>query len=81
MDSCCMALKVNAHLAQASKGGLKNEDQGFWGERLRGSLNNNVLVNQIPKRLSSGKNGRKVKPGVAFSVLTSNDTAVETKVT
>ncbi|RVX12190.1 Glucose-1-phosphate adenylyltransferase large subunit 1 [Vitis vinifera] len=40
MDSCCVTFKAKAHLAKASRGGLSNGDNAFWGERIRGSLNN-----------------------------------------
>ncbi|KAJ9704757.1 hypothetical protein PVL29_003011 [Vitis rotundifolia] len=73
MDSCCVTLKTKAHLAKASRGGLSNGDNEFWGERMRGSLNNSGWVSQLAKGLKTEKRPRKIKPGVAFSVITSNN--------
>lgn len=73
MDFCCAAPKPNGHLGKASQGGLRCEENGIFGERIRGSLENkswfkNQSLGTEKKRL------KKAKPGVAFSVLTSNDT-------
>ncbi|KAJ7967304.1 Glucose-1-phosphate adenylyltransferase [Quillaja saponaria] len=73
MASGCVTFKANTHLAKATKGDLSHRDNGFWGERIKGSLNNNLLVNQLAKGLRTEKRVRKVKPGVAFSVITSNN--------
>lgn len=73
MDSCCVTFKAKAHLAKASRGGLSNGDNEFWGERIRGSLNNSGWVSQLAKGLKTEKRPRKIKPGVACSVITSNN--------
>ncbi|KAA8536089.1 hypothetical protein F0562_028567 [Nyssa sinensis] len=65
MDSCCAILKSSTHLS--------NGDNGFWGESIRGSLENNVLVNQLGKSLSVEKRMRKIKTGVAFSIMTTSN--------
>lgn len=73
MDSCGLTLKPNTHLAKASKGGLIRGNNGFLGERITRSLSNNLLVNQLAKSLGTEKKVTKLKPGVAFAILTSND--------
>ncbi|XP_057953190.1 glucose-1-phosphate adenylyltransferase large subunit 1-like [Malania oleifera] len=73
MDSCCVNLKANTHLGRAGKVGLSNGDKGFWGERIRGSLNTSVWDNHISKRLRTEKREGKINRGAAFSVLTPND--------
>lgn len=70
MDSCSAALNV-------SKSFVGKGDNRFFGERIRGSLNRNNWSNCIEKSLKFGKRVRKIKPGVSFSVLTSNN-GVET---
>lgn len=70
MDSCCLSLKAGTNLSTLTRG-----DDGFWGERIRGSLKNSFCVNNGFKNcLRAEKNLRKIKPGVAFSVLTSENT-------
>ncbi|XP_021664794.2 glucose-1-phosphate adenylyltransferase large subunit 1 isoform X2 [Hevea brasiliensis] len=73
MDCCSVALKANTHVAKASKDGFKSGDKEFWGERMRGSLNNSVWSNQTTRSLRARRNVSKVKPGVAYAVLTSNN--------
>ena len=73
MDSCCVAVKTKAPLAKASRGGLSDGDNDFWGERIRGSLNNSGWVSQLAKGLKAEKRPRKIKAGVAFSVITTNN--------
>ncbi|KAF5443939.1 hypothetical protein F2P56_036453 [Juglans regia] len=73
MDSFGLTLKPNTHLAKASKGGLSRGNNGFFGERITRSLSNNLLVNQLAKSLGTEKKVTKLKPGVAFAILTSND--------
>lgn len=70
MDACSATLKSTSHLANVSKSAFCSEKNGFWGERIRGSLNNCARAHQFGKRLSLEKRGRKIKPGVAYSVLT-----------
>lgn len=67
-----MTLKPNTHLRKPS--GLCNGDAGFWGERVRGSLNNKLWDNQLTKALRAEKRAKKVKSGVVLSVLTSSNT-------
>ncbi|XP_021731563.1 glucose-1-phosphate adenylyltransferase large subunit 1-like [Chenopodium quinoa] len=75
MDSYCATIGANTKLARTGKfyGG-----NGIWGEKIRGSLKyGNVLVNHLSRSLKTDQRGRNIKPGVAFSVLTSNN-ATET---
>ncbi|XVE66989.1 hypothetical protein DITRI_Ditri08aG0124300 [Diplodiscus trichospermus] len=72
MDSCCAALKPNSHSVNARKSGFGNGDNGFLGERLRGSLNNSILVNQLANSSrTDNKKEKKIKTG-AFAVITKN---------
>ncbi|XP_009621409.1 glucose-1-phosphate adenylyltransferase large subunit 1 [Nicotiana tomentosiformis] len=74
MDTCCVALKSTAHLGRVSKGGFENGEKEFLGEQIRGSLNNNNLrVNNLSKSLKLEKKESKIKPGVAFSVITTEN--------
>lgn len=73
MDSCRVALRANTHVAKATNQGFKNGDNAFWGERIRGSLNNCGEFNRLAKGLKAKKRDKKVKPGVAFAVITSNN--------
>ncbi|KAB2635607.1 glucose-1-phosphate adenylyltransferase large subunit 1-like [Pyrus ussuriensis x Pyrus communis] len=70
MDSCCVALKPNTHLRNAS--GFCNGDTGFLGESVRGSFNHRLWASQLRT------DKRKVKPGAVLAVLTSNDTEAVT---
>lgn len=72
MDSCSAALNVG-------KSFVSNGDNGFFGERIRGSFDRNEWSNCFEKSLKFGKRVRKIKPGVSFSVLTSSN-GVETMV-
>lgn len=63
MDSCCLALKPNTHLA----------NNGFLGERITGSLNNNAWVNQVARSFRTEKKITTLKPGVAYAIITSNN--------
>lgn len=74
MDSYCATLRANTHVTRPGKRG---GESGFWGEKIRGNLNNNVLANHLPKSFNTDQRARKIKTGVAFSVLTSNN-ATET---
>ncbi|KAL5788683.1 hypothetical protein ACOSP7_005632 [Xanthoceras sorbifolium] len=75
MDSCCVALRANTHVPKPSKHGFKGGDNTFWGERInRGSVNNSTgWVNQLAGSLKAEKNDKKVKPGAAFAVITSDN--------
>ncbi|KAJ9551706.1 hypothetical protein OSB04_015751 [Centaurea solstitialis] len=79
MDYCCSTLNASTHLPKLSNGcdggGLRNGDQGFLG--------GGKMVNHLQKNLRFQKRGaRKItKPGVAYSVITSDngkETLVET---
>lgn len=71
MDSCFVTLKPNTNLAKSRKVGLINGENRFGGERIRGSLKESVWINQLAKSLRTEKRVKKIKSGVAFSVLTS----------
>ncbi|XP_028102194.1 glucose-1-phosphate adenylyltransferase large subunit 3, chloroplastic-like [Camellia sinensis] len=75
MDSCYATLRANTHLANPSKCGLSHGDNGFWGERMRGSLNKNSRhwVNQLAKGLRYERKERKIRPSVSCSVITSDN--------
>ncbi|KAL7246695.1 hypothetical protein ACSBR2_001743 [Camellia fascicularis] len=75
MDSCCATLRANTHLADPSKCGLSHGDNGFWGERMRGSLNKNSRhwVNQLAKGLRYERKERKIRSSVSCSVITSDN--------
>ncbi|KAH9693057.1 glucose-1-phosphate adenylyltransferase large subunit 2 [Citrus sinensis] len=77
MDSCCAAaLKANAHPA------VSNRNTGFWGGSVKGSLKSGDLNfgSRVWKNLRTEKINKNVtKPGVAYSILTS-DTNKETVV-
>lgn len=78
MESCCATFGANTHLGRAGRSGFRDGESGFWGERnIRGGLNNNSLVTQLPKSFKIDHGTRKIKPGVAYSVLTSKN-ATET---
>lgn len=70
MDSYCATLGAKPHLTRTGK---RDGKSGFLGEKIKGSLNNNVLVNQLSKSLKIDQKPRKIELGVAFSVLTSNN--------
>lgn len=66
MDSCCATLKGNAHP-------VRNMGAGLWGESMRGCLKSRDLRTQFLKNSKSESNRiTKFKPGVAYSVLTSD---------
>lgn len=70
MDSYCATLGGSTHLTRTGK---RDGESGFWGERISGSLKSNVLVNKLSMSLKIDQRIRKIKPGVAFSVMTSNN--------
>ncbi|KAK6805824.1 hypothetical protein RDI58_003609 [Solanum bulbocastanum] len=75
MENCCVAMNTTVHLGRVSTGGLNTGDKEFFGEKIRGSLNNNLRINQLSKSLKLEKKENKIKPGVAYSVITTeNDT-------
>ncbi|KAI3752051.1 hypothetical protein L2E82_23172 [Cichorium intybus] len=77
MYCCCSTPKNSAQLPKlnGADGGLRNWDEGFLrGEKIRGSLNGTVWVNHLRKKLSLQKRQSKItKPGVAYSVITSDN--------
>ncbi|KAI3721262.1 hypothetical protein L2E82_32268 [Cichorium intybus] len=77
MYCCCSTPKNSAQLPKLNggDGGLRNWDEGFLrGEKIRGSLNGTVWVNHLRKKLSLQKRQSKItKPGVAYSVITSDN--------
>ncbi|XP_015166682.1 uncharacterized protein [Solanum tuberosum] len=46
-----------------------NNGERYFGEQLRGSLYNNLWVNQLLRSLKPEKEESKIKPEVAFSVI------------
>lgn len=68
-----MGLRANTHVVKTSKYRSKIGDNAFWGERIRGSLSNDGCANQLTKSLKAEKRDKKVKPGVAYAVITSNN--------
>ncbi|KAG8368219.1 hypothetical protein BUALT_Bualt15G0022400 [Buddleja alternifolia] len=70
MDACCATLKSTSHLPNLSKSVFSNGENAFWGEKIRGGLNNCSWPNNLGKSLNFEKNGRKIKPGIAYSILT-----------
>lgn len=64
---------ANAHIMQVGNGALGARENGFWGERIRGSLKRRDFgTTQLWRNLKAEERVRKVKPGVAFSVLKSD---------
>ncbi|KAK6946273.1 Nucleotidyl transferase domain [Dillenia turbinata] len=72
MDSYCVSLKANTHFSEAAKQGTRTAGNEFWGERTRGGLNGNIWVTQLGKSLKNVKKVRKIKQGVAFSVISTH---------
>ncbi|XP_075501699.1 glucose-1-phosphate adenylyltransferase large subunit 1-like [Primulina tabacum] len=70
MDTCSATSTLKAHLATVCRSGICNGEDGFWGEKIKGSLKNCIWANKFRKSSSLGRDGRKCKPGVAYSVLT-----------
>lgn len=73
MDSCCATLKANALPVKVREVGPRNQGTGFWGESIRGSPKGRDSSTQLFKSLKSESRNRKIKPGVAHSILTSPD--------
>lgn len=70
MDSYCATFGTSTHM---SRNGLQEKESGFLGDRIRGGLKSNVLFDKLPKSLKNDQRCRKIKSGVAVSVLTSNN--------
>ena len=78
MASACVTFKANTHLANSEKGDFFRQENGFLGERIKGSLNSSPwIINQLAKPLRTRK---RVKPGVVSAVLTSNKATTESLV-
>ncbi|KAJ7957772.1 Glucose-1-phosphate adenylyltransferase [Quillaja saponaria] len=67
MDSWCFTLNASVDPVKIGRGGT-----GFWGESLRGSLKGRTLSIQSWKS-SKTETNRKLKPGIAYSVLSDID--------
>ncbi|CAK9142547.1 unnamed protein product [Ilex paraguariensis] len=78
MDSCCATVKSNTHMGKISKSGLNYEINGFWGERIRGSLSNNLSFNHLTESWRPERKVKKNRPQIAMSIITT-DTGKETK--
>ncbi|KZV53371.1 ADP-glucose pyrophosphorylase large subunit family protein [Dorcoceras hygrometricum] len=70
MDTCSATFTVKSHLATGCRSGICGGENGFWGEKTKGSIDNCIWVNKFGKSSSLWRNGRKFKHGVAYSVLT-----------
>ncbi|KAJ1393652.1 Trimeric LpxA-like superfamily [Sesbania bispinosa] len=74
MVSACVPLKTNTHLANSIKDNTFRQDDGFLGERIKGSLSYSPwIVNQLATNLRTQEKVKKAKPGVVSAVLTSNN--------
>ncbi|KAJ6931394.1 glucose-1-phosphate adenylyltransferase large subunit 1-like [Populus alba x Populus x berolinensis] len=71
MDSFCGASKASAgaNVVNVNKGSIRNKGTHFWGERIKKNPKSRDLSPLLWKNLRSGV--KKAKPGVAYSVLTS----------
>lgn len=70
MDSWCVSMKSSTHFSKVRSGFLSNGDEGFWGQRIRGGVDNtdlNKFFAKIARRV------RVIKPGATVSVLTSGN--------
>ncbi|XP_022948022.1 glucose-1-phosphate adenylyltransferase large subunit 1-like [Cucurbita moschata] len=61
MDSCFLSCKPNSHLCL--------NQNGFYGEKVRGSLDNNALFNRLAKSLKSENKALKLTSNGAASVV------------
>ncbi|KAM7514121.1 hypothetical protein LguiA_003704 [Lonicera macranthoides] len=62
MDSCCATLRANMNPMEI-KGVVNHVENEFWGRKIKGILKNRAFAR-------SQNMGRKIKPGMAISVLT-----------
>lgn len=69
MESCYAnaAMKSTTHLGNVCKEGIWNGDKPFFGEKIKGPCLSSCFG---AKNISQEKKGIKIKPGVAYSVLT-----------
>ncbi|PSS19143.1 Glucose-1-phosphate adenylyltransferase large subunit like [Actinidia chinensis var. chinensis] len=72
MDTFCGALGPKTHLGKVRKDCLNDGESGFWRERMRESMKNNLRVDQLGKSLRSERRARKIRPGVSCSVITTD---------
>ncbi|XP_052192459.1 glucose-1-phosphate adenylyltransferase large subunit 1-like [Diospyros lotus] len=72
MDSWCVNLRANTHLARGRKDSFSDGDFGFLGERIRGNLGTSLRVNQFPKSMRIDRI-RKIQPGVSCSSVVTSD--------
>ncbi|XP_077253505.1 glucose-1-phosphate adenylyltransferase large subunit 1-like isoform X2 [Tasmannia lanceolata] len=71
MDSCNLTFEANPHLVQIRRGAI-NGGNGFWGDRIRGSLKNKVWITKLGKNLISITRVGTGKASVTSCVLTSD---------
>lgn len=74
MNFCNVTSKPKTHLAKASQRSLRYGENEILGERIKGSLKNSLWVKQVATSLGTERRVSKAKPGVAFAVLTPNNT-------
>lgn len=72
MDSWCVSMKSSTQFCKVTSGFVSNGDEGFWGERIKGGVNSSDLNNFV-KSSKIARRVRMIKPGAAFSVLTSGN--------
>lgn len=69
MDTFCANMKGTAQSVAITRG-ISNQDNSFWGDKISGRLINKGFGFRSCKSFRTEERGRKVKSGVAFSVLT-----------
>lgn len=69
MDIFCANMKGTAQSVAISRG-ISNQGSSFWGNKISGRLINKGFGVRSCKSFRTEERGRKVKSGVAFSVLT-----------
>ena len=76
MASACVTMKTNAYLANSRKDNTFIQDNGFFGERVKGGLSYSPwIINQLATRVRTKERRiKKAKPAVVSAVLTSNTT-------
>lgn len=72
MDSWCVSMQSSPQFSRARSGFVNYGDEGFWGRRITGGVNTN-LSDLFTKRAKIGRRVGMIKPGAAFSVLTSEN--------
>lgn len=66
-------MQSSPQFSRARSGFVNNGDDGFWGRRITGGVNNTDLSDLLSKRAKIGRRVGMIKPGAAFSVLTSEN--------